>query len=192
MDYLESIRESYDGVYVSIFHLDWNGPMHRAAVKRGLHAIPGARPDDANSLLRMRALFEAFEMVTSNTIGSHFVYALYSGCRFSFCGPRFTYDADVLLANGNANRHSAERIARLIQIQQPEYLEGRFGRFFVDAPASGVSDVCFAAREVGEGERLDRMQIMDVLGWGPGAQLKGYLSGGIRRITRALRRGDVN
>ncbi len=184
MDYLESLKGAFDGVYVSIFHLDWDGPMHRAAVDRGLHIVQGARPDDANSLVRVRALFEAFDFVTTNTIGSHFVYALYAGSRFSFCGPLFIYDEEILLGNGNAHGHSRGYIDRLIEIQSEDYLRRRYGRFFAAEPRSGVVDRVFGSDEVGTAAMLPPSDVMDALGWTPWGQAIGYAKGALRRLRR--------
>lgn len=184
MDYLESIRDRFDGVYISIFHLDWEGPMHRAALARGLRVVPGARPDDANSLARTRALFDAFDQVTTNTIGSHLPYALHAGCRFSFCGPMFVYDGDTLLGNGNPIGHREARVRRLVEIQSPAYLRARFGRYFVDSPADGLGDRAFGSREVGTDVLLGSDEIKRILGWSPWGQLAGYASGAIRRLGR--------
>lgn len=184
LDYLESIKIDYEGVYVSIFHLDWEGPMHVAAVERGLNVVQGARPDDANSLARMRALFEAFDQVTSNTMGSHFIYALGSGCRVSFCGPQFVYDESILLGNGNPNGHTLERAARLVAIQAPSYLRQRFGRFFVDHPRFGTADSQLANAELGRASLLDIEEIKYVLGWNVTGQIEGYAKGAWRRLQR--------
>lgn len=186
MDYLESARDRFDGIYVSIFHLDWNGPIHQAALARGLQVLPGARPDDANSLARTRALFDAFDQVTSNTIGSHFAYALHAGCRFSFCGPMFIYDADTLLASGNPIGHQASRIERLVEIQSPEYLHARFGRYFVSTPAAGVADSEFGSREVGTDAVLPAADIWRTLGWSPWGQAGGFVAGAARRLGRRI------
>lgn len=186
MDYLESIKNSFDGVYVSIFHLDWNGPMRVAAEQRGLHTIRGARPDDCNSLMRMRSIFDAFDCVTSNTMGSHFVYALFSGCRFSFSGPFFTYDEKTLLASGNPHGHSVKKIERLALIQQKEYLLNRFGEFFHDDPASGVSAQRFGCEEVGLDSLLSASDIIEILGWSLTGQVRGYAAGSARRFKRAI------
>lgn len=184
MDYLESLKGDYDGIYVSIFYLDWNGPMHQAAAARGLRVVQGARPDDANSLRRVRALFEAFEQVTSNTMGSHFVYALQAGSRFAFSGPIFAYDAQMFLGNGNPHSHSEARVNRLLEIQDPQYLRRRFGRFFCDHPRQGVADRELGASEVGVNHLLEPESIREILGWTLEGQIKGYSLGVLRRMRR--------
>ncbi|MEJ5897611.1 hypothetical protein WIT60_12230 [Aquabacterium sp. G14] len=187
MDYLESIKNNYESIYVSIFYLDWNGPIHRAAEDRGLKVIQGARPDDAASLTRMRSIFDAFEQVTSNTMGSHFLYALYSGCRFSICGPQYIYKPEDFLKNRNPDRRLREKIDKIISVQQPQYLKARFGKFFTSSPLEGQADVGFAKDEIGERHRLTPEQIIDALGWSLRGQLAGYAASAIRRAQRLKR-----
>lgn len=187
MDYLESLKLNYDGIYVSIHYLDWDGAMYKAARKRGLNVIQGARPDDANCLIRMRSLFEAFEHVTSNVMGSHFIYALDSGCRFSFCGPMFNYNQDMILDRTNSKLQYSLKIMRLEQIYDPAYLRQRFGRFFVELPNEGFTDKYYAESELGYEKLLLPNEIIGALGWTWKGQLSGYSRGAIRRIGRQFK-----
>ena len=188
MDYLHSIRHKFDGIFVSIFYLDWGGPMHKAAEARGLNVIQGARPDDANSLYRTRAMLDSFKHVTSNTMGSHFVYALRAGCCFSFSGPIFQYEEEMYLGNGNANKHSQACVKRLMEIQSEVYLRGRFGRFFVDHPSDGVVDEVYGEDEVGVRDVLSEANIRRILGWTTTGQLRGYSRGASNRTRRLLQK----
>lgn len=184
MDYLESIKGDFEGVYISIFHIDVDGPMHKAARSRGLRVIQGARPDDANSLIRTRTIFDSFEYVTTNVIGSHVLYALYAGCRMSFCGPIYGYDESVYLGGGNPHGHSVEYVRRMLRICSESYLRERFARFFVNHPRNGVADHVYARYEIGERYTMSTPQILSALGWTLGGQITGYSSGARRRIKR--------
>ena len=188
LDYLEAKKADFDGVYVSIFYLDWDGPLHKAAEKRGLNVVLGARPDDANSLIRTRSLLDAFSLVTSNVMGSHFVYSLSAGCRFSFSGPLYSYSEEVFLGNGNPNNHSLSRVERLIQIQSEQYLRSRFGQFFCDDPREGKSDIALGQSEIGSGNMLNKNKIREVVGWTASGQMRGYIQGGIGRAQRLIAR----
>ncbi|MCD1636360.1 hypothetical protein K7H91_21595 [Martelella mediterranea] len=185
-DYLEAIKSDFDGVYVSIFHLDWGGALHKSAEKRGLNVVLGARPDDANSLSRTRSLLDAFKFVTSNTMGSHFVYALYAGCRFSFSGPLYSYNEEVFLGNGNPNNHSLSRVERLMEVHSENYLRSRFDRFFLDHPRDGRFDIALGRSEIGHSNMLNRNRIIEAVGWTVYGQMHGYLCGAINRAQRLI------
>lgn len=190
MDYLESIGKSFEKIYVSVYHLDWDGPIHKAALARGLQVVQGARPDDINSLRRVRALFDAFDVVTTNTMGSHFVYALHAGARMSFCGPWFEYDPATLRGDGNPNKRSERCIDRLMEIQTLSYLKARFGQFFVDSPSLGVADQAYGAAETGSEFLLSPEEIIEALGWSWRDQAHGLARGGWRRLGRRFGSGS--
>ena len=186
LDYLESLKNDFEVIYVSIYYLDLNGPMHKAAQARGLRIIQGARPDDANSLQRMRALFDAFSTVTSNVIGSHVLYALYSGCRFSFSGPFYAYTATDFLGNGNPHDHEDAYIESLVMLHSERYLRDQFGSWFADHPKAGALDQAFASDAIGEAFLMSARQIDSAMGWDLPGRLRGYFKGAKRRLARAV------
>ena len=184
LDYLESLKQDFESVYVSVYYLDMGGAMHKAALARGLRVIQGARPDDANSLLRMRSILDSFMHVTSNVMGSHMLYALFSGCKFSFCGPIYGYDESFYLASGNPYGHSSDRIRLALQLQSESYLRDKFAKFFVDHPRAGLQDASFARDAIGAKYLMNPQQVEDALGWRIKGQIDGYLSGALRRTFR--------
>jgi hypothetical protein len=184
MDYLESLKNDFEAVYVSIYYLDMGGAMHKAALARGLRVIQGARPDDANSLVRMRSILDSFSYVTSNVMGSHMLYALFAGCRFSFCGPIYGYD-DICLV-GNPHGHTTDYLQQGLYLQSEPYLRKRFGRFFVDNPHMGIEDLPFAEVAIGMRFIMTPDEIEDALGWSIAGQVRGYVSGARRRLARTI------
>ena len=184
LDFLESIKKDFDGIYVSIYSLDWNGPLHSEALKRGLNVIKGANPSDANGLLRVRSILDSFLHVTSNVMGSHMLYALYSGCNFSFSGPFYSYDESVFLSNGNPHGHTMQYIDKFLLLNGEFYVRANFGKFFTNHPNLGISDFEFSKMAMGEAHKLDNNQLLDVLGWTLTGQIKGYVNGSARRFLR--------
>lgn len=185
-DYMYEVKKDFDQVYVCIHYLDFHQDMHKAAEIRGFKVIEGARPDNGNSLLRMRSIFDSFEYVTSNSIGSHMIYSLYAGCKFSFSGPIYNPDESHYLSGGNPNGHSENFVKLLIYINSEIYLKKRFNRFFFDHPGCGISDLEFASIEVGEDNLLNSEKIIKYLGWDAKGQVKGYFNGGIGRLLKSV------
>lgn len=164
-DYIESIKSDFDEVCISIHHLDLDTPMHHAALRRGFKVVRGASPFDAHGLIRVRSLLDRFKHVTSNSMGSHMLYALYAGCSFSFCGPFFSLSG--MGVNGSE-----------------KYVRDRFSRFFLQHPRMGLQDTEFAIESIGEKFVLQPHEIRDALGWSITKQIKGYTKGGVRRVMR--------
>lgn len=186
MDYLETLKHDFEFVYVCIYYLDMGGAMHKAALARGLRVIQGARPDDANSLLRMRTVLDSFGYVTSNAMGSHMLYALFAGCKFSFCGPMYSHGESVYLGGGNPHGHTTDYLHQLLELHSESYLRNRFGRFFVNTPKMGIEDLPFAEDAIGMRFIMPTDAIEDALGWSFEGQVRGYMSGVQRRLVRAI------
>ena len=184
LDYLHSLRDDFECIYLSVYYLDIGGPLHKAATFRGLQVLQGARPDDSNSLLRVRSMLDSFKYVTSNVMGSHVLYALFSGCRFSFCGPIYEYSESTFLTNNNPHGHSSDYLSLALHLQSESYLRERFKRFFVEHPKKGVMDTFFAKDTIGEGFMMNPEQIIDALGWSMRGQINGYFIGSLRRTSR--------
>lgn len=180
LDYLESIKDDFESVYISMHYLDMNGSLHKEALVRGLNVVPGARPDDANSLLRTRYTLDSFSHVTSNVMGSHMIYALYAGCKFSFCGPIHSYDESMFRAAGYRS------VDLLVRIYSYAYNHQRFNKYFVKHPRLGLVDKDFAAYSIGERFIMQSQTIEDALGWTAIGQIKGYAAGAGRRFIRSI------
>ena len=164
-DYIESIKSDFEHVCISIHYLDINTPMYYAAIRRGFKVIQGANPSDANGLIRVRSIFDHFKYVTSNTMGSHVLYALYADCNFSFCGPFFSYP-DIGL-------NSDEK-----------YVKERFPKFFLSHPRIGLKDMEFAVEAIGKKFILQPEEIREALGWTMSRQINGYINGAGRKANR--------
>ena len=82
-EYVKEIKLSTDGFehVVICIHPSChkNGLWTREFESQGFDVIYGALNYDRNALIRMRALFEQFEVVTTNGWGSHVAYALAFG-----------------------------------------------------------------------------------------------------------------
>ena len=185
-DYLESLKKDFEDIYVSIYYLDINTPMHYAALDRGLKVVQGANPSDANGLIRVRSILDSFKYVTTNTMGSHMLYALYSGCNFSFSGPFYAYDESVFLANGNPHKHSHDYVNKMVNFSSEEFVKNQYGPFFTSHPGLGIKDIAFAKNAIGEKFILRPDDIKEALGWSLTGQISGYAKGLARRVCRFI------
>ena len=186
-DKIYNAKIDFEDIFVSIYYLDLNTQIHRAALARGLKIIQGARPDDANALIRVRSILDRFKYVTSNVMGSHMLYSLYAGCNFSFSGPFYSYDESVFMPKGNPHLHSKELVKESLFLQSESYISEKFQRFFVQNPMLGYQDIDFANYSIGERFVMNPREIQDALGWTMKGQIIGYAKGAARRIQRILK-----
>lgn len=183
-DYIETQKKNFESIYISVYSSDFGGPMHKAALDRGFQILLGARPDDANSMLRMRSILDSFKYVTTNSIGSHFIYALYAGCKISFSGPMYQMQKSERLGIARQFGYQDDYADRAYWYASEVYLRQKFNKFFNENPRQGISDINYAVEEVGVKYMLSNAEIMDALGWTLGGQIKGYSKGALRRVSR--------
>jgi hypothetical protein len=124
--------------------------------------------------------------VTTNVMGSHMLYALYSGCNFSFSGPHFDYSKEYFFGRGNPHNFSDQYIDKLLWIYSENFIKINFARFVTNNPKNGLQDFCFAKKEIGMNNILPKNRVIKILGWDLKGQLLGYTKGGVRRIWRHI------
>ena len=161
LDYLVTIKESFDEVRVCIY---WGGCIDKELLDitdkitmRGLKYVFGANPYDADSLTRMRKMLDSFEFVTTSTMGSHILYAAYSGCKVSICGTYFSTNEDN-------------------EFKSLEWVKKNFLFLFYDHPKDAVDYSSWAKNEIAS-NKLANDELINVLGWSLNGQLEGYLRG---------------
>lgn len=137
----------------------------------GIDWFAGASAADMNSLRRMRNVFEYFETVASNTMGSHFYYAQLFGARFFFSGPYYEYSLEQ-----NANAPSWRGKAHILAYGREKNLEHavrqRFPEYFHGIEAA-VCNRQMAKAACGESSMLDVQTLACLLGWTTWEQLLG-------------------
>lgn len=189
LDFLESLKRQYSSVWISIYYLDFSPSLLDEIRKRGLFPIEGARPNDANSLKRVRIIMDTFEFVTSNAIGSHVIYAMFSDCKVSVGGPKVNIEESDFILDNRFKCFSKKYIEKSVYHLSREYLQNKFPFILTDNPSNGFQSQEFAREEIGFYNRLKNEDILDALQWGWIPQLKGYSLGGIRRFERVLGHG---
>ncbi len=88
-DYIASIAGRFSEVVLCVHRSCFvKGNWIGAFARRGIPAVLGADPDDANTYDRLALLFSRFEFVTTNSMGSHVAYGAYFGAKPSIAGPK--------------------------------------------------------------------------------------------------------
>lgn len=87
LDTISTIKKNFEVVCVCVHpHDAKNINLTNKLLEYRLPYIIGAQANDKNSLVRMRSLFDSFEYMTTNTLGSHIPYAAFCGCKVSIYG----------------------------------------------------------------------------------------------------------
>jgi hypothetical protein len=140
--------------------------------KHGIPWILGASVFDRNSLQKMRTIFQSFDYVTTNTIGSHIPYASYCGCKvFIYNYSRFTlasYERDPWY------QKNPDLLWKQYEMCDEAVLIQRFPQFF-KSPIDATNNQEWANQALGEEYRQSPEAVAKLLGWHWQDQVLGYL-----------------
>jgi hypothetical protein len=182
-EYIKALENDFSKVRICLHHCDNTAENKVLLDKLGLKAITGARPNEPHSLARMRRIFKHFDFVTTNSISSHFAYALYEGCKVSFTGPIYEMEdsdfADVDL------RSRPWLIETIKKHASKQYIESNYSVFIKSHPNKGFSDKGLGRHFVEGDNRLTDEDLPEVMSWTLRSRTRGYLNA----VKSKFRRG---
>ena len=125
--------------------------------------IKGASLRDKNSLIRMRRLFNSFEYMTTNHIGSHILYATFCGCKVSIYGNYYEYNKKDFLCDPFYKKYP-HILDHNLYIGSEDYVKRKFPQFFV-FPKDAKPMEEWANEEIGLQYKKSYLGIASLLGW---------------------------
>lgn len=163
----QAIRLGQQGHYVCFcLHRDCvkQGKFIEELDRHGIDWFTGSAANDMNSLQRMRNVFEYFETVASNVIGSHFYYAQLFGAKFYFTAPYFEYKLE---ANANSPhwRDKKHILAHDLNGLSESSIRQRFPDYF-QGYENAVCDTEMARKICGADSKVEVHSLAKMLGWG--------------------------
>jgi hypothetical protein len=170
---IASLKEEFSKIVVS---------LHGSCVKKGywlpvlekynLPWIIGASTDDKNAIKRMHNLFSSFECMTTNTLGSHVLYASYKGCRVSIYGSYYDLKKESYSTDPWYQKYP-EILEKRINLWAEENIRSLFPWLFANPTEAKVYKF-WASTTLGEENKLEPKEVAELLGWSLGSQIKGY------------------
>jgi hypothetical protein len=177
---IASIKNRFDIVATCVSaHCIAKGLWTAQFEEQGIQVIRGAGLDDVNALKRMRALFDTFEYVTTDSYGSHVFYALYFGARVSIWGTATPVLRENVLSDGAWTPYP-EAVDKLFSEETDRKAEVYLAPLRVD-PWIGVQNVDVTNSMVGHDHKLSPDEMRAVFGWTPLSILAGSASEIVRR-----------
>jgi hypothetical protein len=131
----------------------------------GIPVIRGAHPNDMNSLVRMRALFEQFEYLTTPTWGSHVAYALACGVRVSIFGPQRVQQVTEQMWQKDITWQRFPDVRRWIDTAECRQLESSFIMPWRVEPQNAVQDIATGEALIGLTNRKSPSELSALFGW---------------------------
>jgi hypothetical protein len=133
--------------------------------EQGIQVLRGAGISDANALNRLRALFDSFEYVTTDSYGSHLFYALYFGAKVSIWGTATPVFRENVLSDGGWAPYP-EAVDELLSEKTERKKEVYLGPLRVD-PWVGVQNVDLGRLMLGHDNKLSPQELRAAFGWTP-------------------------
>ncbi|MBF0162604.1 MAG: hypothetical protein HQL88_09980 [Magnetococcales bacterium] len=166
LEYIKSIAHQFSRVVFCI-NLGcvgsglWIGNLE----KYGFDYVWGAGMMDQMALIRMRKIFDSFEYMTSNGIGSHFVYSGLCGVKVSMAGPLDNVPLDMhKTLPAWQNPKERERLILACTMVQHGFLKKKFPWLYRE-PRDGVECVEWAREEIGFYNRVPFEELARLFGW---------------------------
>jgi hypothetical protein len=156
--------------------------------EQGIPVIRGAGITDVNALRRMRALFDTFEYVTTDTYGSHVYYAQYFGAKVSIWGTATPVLRENVLSDGAWTPYP-EAVDILLSEETERNGEHYLGPLRID-PWIGVHDFDVSKLMLGHDSKLNPSEMRSAFGWTPSKILVGS-AGEIVRSSPFWRAGSA-
>ncbi|MBK2297087.1 hypothetical protein [Francisella philomiragia] len=143
------IKDHFDFIAVCIHSSCYKKGLWIESFRRvGIPIITGANADDEFGLIRMNRIFKHFEYMTTNTIGSHVLYATYTGCKVSIYSTYQTYSKQDFI-----NDPIYTRLPFLLDynLEQSEYsnINNKFPFLFTQ-PQLATQNIEWAEKEAGK------------------------------------------
>lgn len=123
----------------------------------------GSSVNDWNSLKRMRNVFEYFETVASNTMGSQFFYAQLFGAKFFFSEPYFEYRAEQF-ENDPVWKNKQEALEYGVKQTTKESVKKKYPEYFL-GHKKAVCNRPLAEDECGVNSKVSIEELSNLLGW---------------------------
>jgi hypothetical protein len=174
LTYVKSIEGDFSEVYFCIHADDAHDQVLLNKMRESnIRFIIGASANDANSLKRMRRIFDYFDFVTTTVIGSHILYAAFCGCKISILNKYFfTYPETAFDKYGYVNRIPGCKQRYIDVVNNKDKLIEQLPWLFVRDPGEALQMINWANEEIGVNNLLSRDQLLELLGWSGVAKVK--------------------
>ena len=133
--------------------------------KYGYDFVIGAGGRDRLALFRMRKIFDSFEYMTTNAVGSHPLYAAFCGAKVSMAGPFYDFDIREYEGQFGWDDPTIMKRAKLeVEMGSRAFLSKKFPWFFTE-PQNAKTCVEWAKEEIGFHNKVSFEELGRLFGW---------------------------
>ena len=164
VDQVVQYKDSFSEIFVCMHEEDIKRKRDEIWQKEGFKIISGASFSDANSLLRMKFLFESFEVMVTDSVGSHVPYAASSGTRISIISGDRSREIDSAepFYSGKTKTYLRKLSELHYALNSPDLSPYPF---LFCSPLQAEEHVSWGQAEVGYENMLSTEDLRDSFGW---------------------------
>lgn len=152
--------------------------------------IIGADALDKNALVRMYKIFNSFEFMTTNAIGSHVAYAAYCGCKVSIYG-NYAEFSKTDFKNDPLYKRFPFLLEHNLKYSSKKSIEKSFYYLF-NSPIDAKIRIKWAEEQLGEKNKVTFYELAKLLGWLPHYQFIAYSQKIYAKISSKIRQIFIN
>ena len=178
-DYIESYKNDFENIYISIPYEEFKNQFYKDLVKKyNFDIIQGVSPFDQNGYLRVLNIFDNFDTITAQGIGSHFIYAQIMKKKISMCGPltppkmissKFYLDPKCPI-------NKKKLLEEFEYVTSKDYILKNHSYLIKDSPLKGTYDFDWAYKTIGENKDIANSDFKKILNTNFIGQFKNYFN----------------
>jgi hypothetical protein len=170
LDIILAFKKNFETVCVCVHpHDAENQKVINKLLEYKLPYVIGAQANDKNSLVRMRCIFDAFDYMTTNTLGSHIPYAAFCGCKISIYG-KYPERSIEMFSNDPWYQDKKQQLEYDVWGLSEDFARSHYGFLFQD-PHRGLDLQDWAKSELGFANKKNFRAMRRLMGWSSFFQL---------------------
>jgi hypothetical protein len=167
----KNYKNDFNIIKICMTGEDYNSNIIRKMIEnRGYEVIIGGYKNDRNSLKRLREIFDYFDYGITTCLGSHLVYAHYSGCKMGIVKKYF--GLSILHSNEYGKSYNGLKYINDEDIYNKyvfsNYAEKYYDFLFIENQLDLLNLKNFydwAHKEIGGNNKFETEQIINALAW---------------------------
>lgn len=163
---INSFRHEFEKITICIHPgCFYNGLWHKTFKKHGYNITKGVELCDLNAFPKLQKLMSEHEYMTTNSYGSHVMYASYFGSKVSIIGKVPDYKLENLLKNETwiSEKNKKPIIEEFNTVTIMNYRK-YYPSFFVEHPLEAISHKELADYELGVKHKINKLEFDQIVG----------------------------
>ena len=165
IDSITTLSKKFNKVDCLVYFDDYVKKTYQNYFKNlNINLICGARANSSNALNHIREIFDKYEYVVSNCMGSALLYAMFCNCKVSIMEPFFNYSYEFW--NSDPYLRNNKKIIELMNFHHSEeFLRKKYNFLFKSDPKLSEKNYTLAKKLIGFSNQLELDEIKILLGW---------------------------